>query len=254
MHFGLLELKRTLTKLIKNKLLLTIALSICLHLTLLFFINQQFQAGSLKLIVTQPTNKKNIIKSFLYQKAVELPELAINKYNAITEKEYVVAEKEDIRNDIDRIPQSSASNKKLRNNTIVSKLTPVKTTVTTVSTLSSLNKLRKQMDKKTIELAMQERYRSLSAKIMAGTAPVVPHSLRIETREEKIKKTAMSMNHYGSTVVFKDDNGICTTIRDLTNVGLDIRKGIKQSRCGLSKFDKSFKKHMSSVIEKLMNK
>ncbi|NQZ23710.1 MAG: hypothetical protein HRT53_16880 [Colwellia sp.] len=241
---------------INNKLSLAIVSSICLHFILFIFINQQFQEESLKPVVTQSINENDIIKSFLYQRAVGFSKLEINKSDVSIQKKHVVVEKEDIKNDIVRIPKSSTNNKNPNKNLVVSKSKLVKTRTekSSVSVLSSLSKLRKKMNEKTIEIAVQDRYRSLSAKIMAGTAPVVPHSFRIETREEKIKKTAMSMNHYGSTVVFKDDNGICTTIRDLTNVGLDIRKGIKQSRCGLSKFDKSFKKHMSSVIEKLMNK
>ena len=99
----------------------------------------------------------------------------------------------------------------------MSKPKPVKTQIEkgSVSALSLLSKLRKKMDEKSIEQIIQDRQRSLAAKIMAGTAPVVPHSIRAETRAEKIKRTAISMNHFGSTVIFKDDNGICTTIRDL---------------------------------------
>jgi hypothetical protein len=242
--------------LIKNKLSLAIVSSICLHLTLFIFINQQFKVEGLKPIITQSINKNDIIKSFLYQRPVELPKLEINKPDVSTQKKLVVTVRDDIKTDIDRIPKSLTINKNLSKNSMESKSKPVKTKIEKVSvpTLSLLNKLRKKMDEKTIELTVQDRYRSLSTKIMAGTAPVVPHSLRIETRAEKIKRTAISMNHFGSTVIFKDDNGICTTIRDLSKVGMDVRTELTQSRCGLSKFDKSFKKHMSSVIEKLMNK
>jgi hypothetical protein len=242
--------------LIKNKLSLAILFSICLHLTLFIFINQQFKNKSLKPTTTQIINKKDIIKSFLYQRPVELPELEIPKNDVSTQNKHVVTVKDDSKNDVTPIPKELTRHKNQRKDSIVSKSKPAKAQIekVSVSALSSLSKLRKKMDEKAIELAMQDKYRSLSAKIMAGTAPVVPHSIRVETRAEKTKKTAISMNYFGSTVIFKDDNGICTTIRDLSKLGMDVRTELTQSRCGLSKFDKSFKKHMSSVIEKLMKR
>jgi hypothetical protein len=242
--------------LIKNKLSLGIVFSICLHLTLFIFINQQFKEKNFNPIVTKSSNKKGIIKSFLYQRPVELPELEISKFDVSRQNKHVIIVTDDTKSDITPIPKNSTHHKNLSKKPIVSKSKPVKTQIekASVSALSLLSKLRKKLDEKSIEQVIHDRQRSLAAKIMAGAAPVVPHSIRVETRAEKVKRTAISMNHFSSTVIFKDDNGICTTIRDLSKLGMDIRTELTQSRCGLSKFDKSFKKHMSSVIEKLMNK
>ncbi len=225
------------------------------------FISQQFKENKekkLNLIVTQSSNKKDIIKSFIYQRPVELPELKINKSDVNSQNKHVIIVKDDAKNEVPLISRNSTHHKNPITKSTVSKSKPVKTQTQTekgsVSALSLLSKLRKKMDEQSIEQVIHDRQRSLAAKIMAGTAPVVPHSISVETRSEKIKRTAISMNHFGSTVIFKDDNGVCTTIRDLSKLGMDVRTELTQSRCGLSKFDKSFKKHMSSVIEKLMNK
>jgi hypothetical protein len=233
--------------LIKNKLSLAIVSSICLHVILFIFISQQFQEKNLNLIVTQSINKKEIIKSFLYQRPAELPTSEMRKPDVSTQMTHVV----NVENDITPTADKSTLHKNPRKNSIISKPKPTKTQIEkiSVSALNSLNKLKKQMDEKYIEQVIHNRQRSLSAKIMAGIAPVVPHSIRVKTRAEKIKRTAISMNHFGSTVIFKDDNGMCTTIRDLSKVGLDVRTELTSSRCGLSKFDKSIKNHMSSVIK-----
>ncbi len=240
---------------IKNKLSLAIVSSICLHIIVFIFINQQFQDKSLTPIATQSINKKDILNSFLYQRS-ELAELEINKFDVSSQKQSVVTVKYDKKNDIAPIPRNSTHHKSPNEKPKVSKSKPVKLQIEkgSVSALNLLSKFRKERHEEYLEQVIQDRQRSLSAKIMAGTAPVVPHSIRVETSAEKIKRTAISMNYFGSTVIFKNDNGICTTIRDLSKLGMDVRTELTQSRCGLSKFDKSFKKHMSSVIKQLMNK
>jgi len=235
------------------KRLLALFFSLSLHLVLLFFINQQFQQDSTKVLVSTNVKAQNVLKSFIYQQPIKRLKIDKTTINTVVAIEKKIIEKNDSNTKVDDGEIKSRSTNKGKKERLVSLSAPVQTENKKVSfsALSLLSNLSKKLDEQSIELAIKDRNRSLAAKIMAGIAPIVPHSVTEETLAEQASKTALSMNYYADAVIFKDDDGICTQIRDLSKVGMEGLTEIRRSRCGPSKFDKSFKKHMSAVIDKV---
>ena len=56
--------------------------------------------------------------------------------------------------------------------------------------------------------------------------------------------------HYGNTTIYKDENGICTQVTDLTSVGLMGMTSLDTYKCGESKMEKAFRLHMKALFEK----
>ncbi|MEW6989069.1 hypothetical protein AADZ91_00155 [Colwelliaceae bacterium 6441] len=247
----------------KIKVPLPILLSVSLHLLLFLFIYLQSKELNTPKLIETKVKKVTAIKSFIYHKPTEKS----NDSNISQSAKYLTQKLDDVLSEKQKVAIDTPLPKKSLNNKLVIKkvntqtakqtkvekdqLKKVRPKQTLPSAQRQLLTLKKKMDEQSIDAFLAERQEALTLKILKGTAPTVPHSVLVETIDEQIKKTSSSMSYYADATIFKDDDGICTQIRDLSKVGMEGLTEFKRTQCGLSKFDKSFKSHMTEVINRI---
>ena len=117
-----------------------------------------------------------------------------------------------------------------------------------------LKNLRKSLKNEMIkqELTQIQRFKSVS--VMHAKPTLVPRSFTktvVDGVPEGAKETQMSTTYYGTTSVFKDENGKCTEITDMSFLGAGPMKQRISYQCGESKIDKKFRQHMRTVLKNL---
>lgn len=146
-------------------------------------------------------------------------------------------------------PNETKHNKTVKKQTS-KKFKPLrKANTKTLSPLQQLGKLKTSLNEKFIEQEMLTQFRRRSASVLDGEPIAVPHSTKQITEEEKRKQATINMSS-GLTIT-KGDDGSCTVIRDLSEVGMEGLTSVEGFSCGQSKFDKNFKSHMKNVLKKL---
>ena len=74
--------------------------------------------------------------------------------------------------------------------------------------------------------------------------------LNADDPKEQARQLAMRTTHYGNTTIYKDENGMCTQITDLSNLGAGEMTSMHSFKCGESKMEKTFRLHMKALFEK----
>jgi len=122
------------------------------------------------------------------------------------------------------------------------------------SAYNKLEKLKLSINNKIMEDNLTAQRHFKPAPVINAEADPVPHSItktEIDSVLEGVKRMQLTATSYGNTTIFKDENGICTSVTDLSFLGTGPMKKTTRSRCGKSKFDKNFSFHMKSVLKKL---
>jgi hypothetical protein len=213
--------------------------------------------------------QKKIIKSYLYNSSID--EIKIIKSKDIIDAQktnsYIV---KSTKVDKHELPKPETSQTITNNGPASNKIKNTLKSATTVSTSVSkkpeensnkvidfsayeqLNKLKLSINNKVIKEALVESQRFESMSLMHAAPEPVPHSItKTESVLEGAKKMNMRTSHYGNTTVYKDNNGICTSVTDMSYLGLGPMKKTRIRRCSESKFDKTFRLHMKDVLRKL---
>jgi len=212
--------------------------------------------------------KKTFIKSYLYklprQKIEEhfqkevvgtkyvksdfiKPTLAKKSEVVKPEKSEIIEKKINVSKDIKKAISSASE---------IDIAMPAKVQKNTVnfSAYGSLERLKLSINNKIMaENSTKPRYFKAGPVINATSEPV-PHSVtktEIDSVLEGAKRMLLTATYYGGTTVFKDEDGVCTTVTDVSFLSTSPMKRVSRSRCGKSKFDKNFSLHMKDVIKKL---
>lgn len=120
------------------------------------------------------------------------------------------------------------------------------------SAYRSLDSLSMTIDEKIKSEEFDEITAHKSISTMHQDPESVSHSiteLNADDPEVQARDLARRTMHYGNTTIYKDDNGICTQITDLTSVGLMGMTSLDTYKCGESKMEKAFRLHMKALFE-----
>ncbi len=111
-----------------------------------------------------------------------------------------------------------------------------------------MSRLKDKMNKEFIDQEMYNYSKPNTGSVMLGTPNYVPHSFVKNTEKKAIASTASQVGNGFS--ITKNDNGVCTLTEDLSAIGLQ-GKTTSGFKCGLSKDEEAFKRHMKKVLTKL---
>lgn len=120
------------------------------------------------------------------------------------------------------------------------------------SALEQLKQLQQQLDQQSINSEADYHNRARGKSIFNDLPAAVKHSEKQFTESEKREKM---ITHYGGGInIVKNDDGSCTLIQDLSNVGMTGIKARSSFKCGQTKMEKSYAAHMDKVLRKLGKK
>jgi len=149
-----------------------------------------------------------------------------------------------LKSDIKKTASSKTKNKVIINNQKVA----IKNNLSS----TQLENLRSSINKKIRAKEFAHISRPKGYSVMTDLPDAVKHSKKQLTREEK--KRAMTTQYSGGLAITKNDNGSCSIAEDLSNVGMEGIVALSGFKCGQTKMEKMYDKHMDKVLEKLGKK
>lgn len=250
----------------KNGIFTAVAISICLHILIIILVTL-VSPNPLK--AKKPVSDKRTIKSFLYQtpkaiakrpkvaavepKTTQSPATKIEQHQANevkTIKEEIVTPTEE-GTKVERTEKHNNLNNPITDSKIEKHSPKVSEQAKTTDSYSRLQRLRSQLNQQAQTYSNYNTNRG-SPSVFNPSPQTVPHSVPVKDLEQERKLNTKNMG--SGIAIAKGDDGTCSITQDMSVYGLNEGSSTQHFSCGESKFDKSFRKHMEKVREKMGKK
>lgn len=236
-------------------------LAVVIHLILvLLMINLVSPTIKTSLLKKEKAHVK-AIQSYLYHKPKTV-QSAATKQKTITKK--LVAKKQTKRlkpkqpqadknnaSALKKIPSSTAIHRQAVPQLPTQPITSSKNSLS-FSALEQLQQLQHQLDQNNIDTDVNYHNRARGKSVFNDLPAAVKHSEKQLTLSEKREK--ITTRYGGNIDIVKNDDGNCTLIQDLSNVGMEGITAFSGFGCGQTKMEKAYDAHMDTILRKLGKK